>query len=109
MSHLIDNLVILPMHGSNEKVVGMRLRTFQRRRGLPVKPFSKERSGRIWKFAKILAKATEVLRSREEEDQWLDRPAIGLDRRRPIDLLETPAGMVPVADFLRRLKYGVYV
>lgn len=108
-SHLIDNLAILRMHGSLEKAVGMSLRTFQRRKGSPAKPLSKDQSGRIWKFAEILAKATEVLGSREEAEQWLERPAIGLNQRRPIDLLETPAGVELVENFLRRLEYGVYV
>jgi uncharacterized protein (DUF2384 family) len=40
--------------------------------------------------------------------QWLGRPAIGLDQRRPIDLLGTPAGVELVEDYLQRLEYGVY-
>ena len=38
----------------------------------------------------------------------LERPAIGLDQRRPIDLLATPAGAKLVEDFLSRVEYGVY-
>jgi putative toxin-antitoxin system antitoxin component (TIGR02293 family) len=49
-----------------------------------------------------------VLGSQEEAEQWLERPAIGLDQRRPLDLLATPAGVQIVEDFLRRLEYGVY-
>jgi putative toxin-antitoxin system antitoxin component (TIGR02293 family) len=108
LSYLLDNLAILRMQGSLEKAVGISLRTFQRRRNSPAKPLSKEQSGRIWKFAEILAKATEVLGSREEAEQWLERPAIGLNQRCPIDLLETPAGVELVENFLRRLEYGVY-
>ena len=87
----------------------MSLRTFQRRKNTPAKPLNKEQSGRTWKFAEILAKATEVLGSQEEAEQWLERPAIGLNQRRPIDLLETPAGMELVEDYLMQLEYGVYV
>ena len=46
--------------------------------------------------------------SQEEAEEWLRRPAMGLDQRRPIDLLATPAGVELVEDFLGRLKYGVY-
>jgi putative toxin-antitoxin system antitoxin component (TIGR02293 family) len=60
------------------------------------------------KFAEVLAKATAVFGSREEAEQWLERPAIGLDQRRPIDLLATPAGAKIVKDFLTRMKFGVY-
>jgi putative toxin-antitoxin system antitoxin component (TIGR02293 family) len=46
--------------------------------------------------------------SREEAEQWLDRPQTGLDQRRPIDLLQTPAGADLVRDLLTRLEHGVY-
>lgn len=109
LTHLVDNLVIRHDPTSLERAVGMSLRTFQRRKGAPEKPLNPEQSGRTWKFAGILAKATAVLGSQEEAERWLERPAIGLDRRRPIDLLATPAGAEMVERFLRRLEYGVYV
>jgi putative toxin-antitoxin system antitoxin component (TIGR02293 family) len=56
----------------------------------------------------ILAKATRVLGSQEEAEQWLKRPAIGLNRRRPIDLLTTRVGAKLVEIYLGRLEYGVY-
>jgi putative toxin-antitoxin system antitoxin component (TIGR02293 family) len=108
LSHLVDNLVILQRTTSLEKAVGMSLRTFQRRKDAPTKPLSQEQSGRTWKFAEILAKATAVFGSQEEAEQWLARPAIGLNQRRPIDLLATPAGVELVEDFLERLEHGVY-
>jgi putative toxin-antitoxin system antitoxin component (TIGR02293 family) len=86
----------------------MSLRTYQRRRDMPSKPLSQEQSARIWKFAAVLVKATKVFGSREAAEQWLERPAIGLDHRRPIDLLTTPAGLALVEDHLTRLEYGVY-
>ena len=64
----------------------MSVRTYQRRKDTPSKPLSQEQSGRTWKFAEILAKATDVLGSQADAEQWLGRPAIGLDQRRPIDL-----------------------
>ena len=108
LTHLIDNLVSLRDPASIEKAVGISRRTFQRRKVAPRKPLSQEQSGRTWKFAEILAKATAVLGSQEEAEQWLERPAVGLDRRLPIDLLATPAGVRIVEDFLERLEYGVY-
>jgi putative toxin-antitoxin system antitoxin component (TIGR02293 family) len=108
LRHLVDNLLVLRKTASLEKAVGMSLRTFQRRREAPSKPLNAEQSGRAWKFASVLAKATAVLGSQEEAEQWLERPATGLDQRRPIDLLATPAGIELVEDFLQRLEYGVY-
>lgn len=108
LRHLVDNLRVLGKTASLEKAVGMSLRTFQRRSEAPAKPLNAEQSGRAWKFASILARATAVFGSQEEAEQWLERPAIGLDQRRPIDLLATPAGTELVEDFLQRLEYGVY-
>ena len=108
LRYLLDNLLILKKTGPLERAVGMSLRTFQRRKSAPARPLSQEQSGRAWKFAEILAKATSVLGSQQEAEQWLERPAIGLDRRRPIDLLATPAGVELVETFLERLEYGVY-
>ena len=105
---LVDSVALLRDPALLEKAVGVSLRTLQRRRGERAKRLSQEQSGRAWKFAEILAKATAVLGARAEAEQWLERPAIGLDGRRPIDLLATPAGVEILEDHLERLDYGVY-
>jgi putative toxin-antitoxin system antitoxin component (TIGR02293 family) len=61
------------------------------------------------KFAEILAKATELFGSLQEAEHWLARPAIGLNRQRPVDLLATPAGVELVETFLSQIEFGVYV
>lgn len=108
LDHLVGTLVVIGKNESLEKAVGMSLRTWQRRKDTPSKPLSQEQSGRTWKFAEILAKATDIFGSQAEAEQWLERPAVGLDQRRPIDLLATPAGVELVEDHLDRLEYGVY-
>jgi len=108
LTYLVDSLVLLRDPVSLEKAVGVSLRTLQRRKADPTKLLSPEQSGRAWKFAEILAKATAVLGSRTEAEQWLERPAIGLDQRRPIDLLATTAGVEIVENHLERIAYGVY-
>ena len=110
LEHLVRYVSILrvPHHGNLEKAVGISLRTYQRKKDALGKPLSPEQSGRTWKFAEILARATEVFGSQNEAEQWLERPAIGLDQRRPIDLLSSPAGVETIEDHLTRLEYGVY-
>ena len=108
LDHLVGNLVVIGKNETLEKAVGMSLRTWQRRKDTPSKPLSQEQSGRAWKFAEILAKATDIFGTQAEAEQWLERPAVGLDQRRPIDLLGTPAGIELVEDHLDRLEYGVY-
>ena len=63
----------------------------------------------MWKFAEILAKAIKVFGTQEAAEKWLERPAFGLERRRPIDLLATPAGAEMVKTYLGQIEYGVYV
>ena len=49
-----------------------------------------------------------MLGSQDEAEQWLERPAIGLNQERPVDLLTMPAGVKLVEDYLGRLEYDVY-
>jgi putative toxin-antitoxin system antitoxin component (TIGR02293 family) len=108
LRYLVTNLIVLQTTESFGKAVGMSLRTYQRKQGGDAKALSSEQSGRAWKFAEVLSRATAVFGSQEEAEHWLERPAIGLDQRRPIDLLATPAGVEMVEDHLTRLEYGVY-
>jgi putative toxin-antitoxin system antitoxin component (TIGR02293 family) len=107
LSSLVDKLHIIGV-GDASKALGMSLRTLQRHKNTPVVHLDVQQSGRAWKFAEILAKATRVLGSQDEAEQWLSHPAIGLDQKRPIDLLTTPAGVNLVEDYLGRLEYDVY-
>ena len=43
-----------------------------------------------------------------EAEQWLVTPALGLDGRKPIDLMSTRAGGEMVKAHLTRMDYGVY-
>jgi putative toxin-antitoxin system antitoxin component (TIGR02293 family) len=94
------------------EALGMSLRTLQRRRGDRDRDrdraLSPEQSGRAWKFAELLGRATAAFGSREDALIWLQRPAMALDGRRPIDLLRTPAGAEIVDDHLIRVEHGVY-
>jgi putative toxin-antitoxin system antitoxin component (TIGR02293 family) len=107
LSRLIEKLHIIGVNEASE-ALGMSLRTLQRHKSAPVVRLDVPQSGRTWKFAEILAKATRVLGSQDEAEQWLKRPAIGLEQQRPVDLLTTPAGVKLVEDYLGRLEYGVY-
>jgi len=90
------------------RAVGVSLRTVQRRTKAPGTRLSQEQSGRTWKFAEILAKATGVFGDQTAAENWLAKPAMALDERRPIDLLSSPAGVEMVEQLLGRLEYGVY-
>ena len=88
--------------------IGISERSFARRKAAPKTRLPVDESARLWRFAEILAQATRVFGSQGEAEQWLCRPAIGLDRRTPIDLLKTPPGARLVTEYLTRIEYGVY-
>lgn len=108
LSHLERRLMVLDV-AALEKAIGMSLRTLQRRRADPGQPLSIEQGGRVWKFAEILAKASEVMGSQRDAEEWLNEPAIGLNGYRPLDLLTTSAGAELVETYLGQIEYGVYV
>ena len=83
-------------------------RTHQRLKSDKAQKLSSEQSGRTWKFAEVLAKATALFGSQEVAEDWLTKPATALDRHTPLEMLDTPAGLEVVEDLLTRLDYGVY-
>jgi putative toxin-antitoxin system antitoxin component (TIGR02293 family) len=105
--HLLEGTSTLAQK-SIENAIGMSLRTRQRREKNPTELLSQDQTGRTWKFAEILTKAISAFGSRTAAEQWLAQPATGLDQRRPIDLLTTPAGVELVENFLGRIEYSVY-
>jgi putative toxin-antitoxin system antitoxin component (TIGR02293 family) len=108
VKHLIGNLSAIPKDEALA-AFGVSWRTIERKaRKARKKPLSPEQSGRVFKFAEVLAKATDVFGSQEKAEAWLSRPAVGLNQQRPIDLLATAAGVELVESFLTRLDYGVY-
>jgi putative toxin-antitoxin system antitoxin component (TIGR02293 family) len=104
---LVDRIHLITADEAFE-ALGVSLRTLQRHKSEPDALLDVQQSGRAWNFAGILAKATRVLGSQDEAEQWLRRPASGLDQQRPIDLLTTPAGVKLVEGYLGRLEYDVY-
>jgi putative toxin-antitoxin system antitoxin component (TIGR02293 family) len=106
--HLVDGLVLLDHEEVVTLAIGLSPRTYLRYKSDKKGHLDAEHSSRAWKFAEVLTKATSVFGSKEEAERWLARPATGLDRQRPIDLLETQTGTELVEEFLERIDYGAY-
>lgn len=107
--HLTSQVAFLATDAVLEKAIGISVRTLQRRKkDAPDAVLSVDQSNRTWKFAEILGRASEIFGSQTEAEVWLNAPAIGLDQRRPIDLLGTAVGVEAVEDYLTRIEYGVY-
>lgn len=108
LHHLVGHLAVIDVDTSLEKGIGLSRRTYQRTKETPKRLLSTDQSGRMWRFAHVLALATDVLGSQQAAEEWLATPAPALNQRRPIDLLSTPAGAEMVESLLRRIDYGVY-
>lgn len=108
LEKFVARLTVMKPSDIFEKGLGISERTFQRHKADRSGTLSAEQSSRIWSFARFLTKATSVFGSQEEAEKWMIQPAMGLDRRRPIDLLATSAGREVAEDFLGRIHYGVY-
>jgi putative toxin-antitoxin system antitoxin component (TIGR02293 family) len=108
LQRLVKGLLVIEAGDAFEKALGMSERTFQRHKATQNSTLSPEQSSRSWSFARILAKAAAVFGSQAEAESWMIRPAIGLDNRRPLDLLASGAGAEIVREFLDRLDQGVY-
>jgi putative toxin-antitoxin system antitoxin component (TIGR02293 family) len=107
MAKLFDVVMILSTDAVLE-AIGVSERSFARRKADPKTVLPVDESERLWRFAEILAQATRVFGSQAEAERWLGQPAIGLDHRKPIDLLKTHPGARLVAQYLTRIEYGVY-
>ena len=88
--------------------IGVSERSFARRKAAPKTRLPVDESERLWRFAEMLAHATRVFGSQADAEQWLERPAIGLDHRKPIDLMRTHPGARLVSEYLTRIEHGVY-
>jgi putative toxin-antitoxin system antitoxin component (TIGR02293 family) len=106
--HAVEQVGLLRDQRVFESIMAMSLRTFQRLRDQPEKRLDLSASGRLWRFAEIFARTTDLLGGHAEAEAWLAAPQMGLDQRRPIDLLATPAGAALVEELLDRMDYGVY-
>ncbi len=89
-------------------LTGLSKRTIQRRQQKPAEPLNSEQSARAFVCAKVLEQAIRVIGTPKLAEAWMSKPAIGLDGRRPIDLLDNAIGTQLVSEFLTRLEYGVY-
>lgn len=107
--HLQFHVALLATDHSLKKVIGISAKTLRsRKKNASEISLSIAQSNRTWTFTGILWRATDVLGSQTGAEAWLSLPAIGLDQRRPIDLLCTTVGVDAVENLLTRIDYGVY-
>jgi putative toxin-antitoxin system antitoxin component (TIGR02293 family) len=89
------------------QAIGVSERTLQRGKDAD-RRLDSNASDRLLRLAAITEHAIDVLGSQEEAERWLLKPALALDQRRPIDLLQSSEGTELVKALLTRMDYGVY-
>ena len=89
------------------RVLGVSVRTIDRFADLKgatrIKPVV---SDRLYRTAKIVALAEDVIEDRVQALQWLSSKQTGLGDRMPFDLIETEAGTREVEEELQRIEHG---
>lgn len=72
--------------------------------------FKPQESDRLYRFAEAFHSAVELFDGDEEAARdWMEKPAIGLGGRRPMDMLKTSAEFESLMDLIGRLEHGVVV
>jgi putative toxin-antitoxin system antitoxin component (TIGR02293 family) len=90
------------------KAIGVSVRTAHRVKTEPDKPLDARTTDGIYRLESVRAMAKEVLGSVEAANEWLMSEAMGLEFRKPIDLVSTSPGAEAVKTLLQRMRYGVY-
>lgn len=67
-----------------------------------------DESDRVFRFARIATRASDVLGSAEKARLWFHRPNRALGNILPLNLLATDAGIEQIETVLGRLEHGVY-
>ncbi|HKK18573.1 MAG TPA: antitoxin Xre/MbcA/ParS toxin-binding domain-containing protein [Opitutales bacterium] len=67
-----------------------------------------QESDRLLRYARLFARAEEVLGSAESAREWLHSPARALGYVRPLEFAETEAGARETENILGRIEHGVF-
>jgi putative toxin-antitoxin system antitoxin component (TIGR02293 family) len=108
LGSFVESFALLPK-AAVLAAIGVHERTYQRIRKDQTRARldSKVTDG-IFKLDEVRKLALEVLGSEAAAEAWLSDEAIGLENRRPIDLVRSTPGAALVKQLLQRMQYGVY-
>lgn len=103
-THLLSAFALTSQEAAD--VFHIPTRTLARRK--KTRRLGPDESDRIFRFARIASRASEVLGSEEKARLWLHRPNRALGSIPPLNLLATDAGIEQIEIVLGRLEHGVY-
>ncbi len=88
--------------------IGVSIKTLQRKRESHTR-FTLQESDRMYRIARIMAKAALVFGGDDEAREWMMEKQFILDQAIPFILMQTEAGAQEVEDALGRIASGVLV
>ncbi len=91
-------------HGELARALGVSEKTVER--GVSHGPIRPVTSDRLYRLARLIGLAAEVLLDETQAIDWLRSPQYGLGDRIPLDLISTDAGSEEVKAELMRIKFG---
>jgi putative toxin-antitoxin system antitoxin component (TIGR02293 family) len=83
--------------------ISVRMLAQRRRTGF----LSQQESERLFRVARVLARAEELFGNLEKAFRWLNSPIIVLSGATPLSLLDTEVGGKLVMDTLGRIEHGI--
>lgn len=93
-------------------VVGISRRTLSRRIQQATTDSSTRltaaQSDRLYRLARIVARAVEVFGDQVEAKQWLNEPKLALNGRSPLEVISTEPGVEQVDIMLGRIEHGIF-
>lgn len=98
------HLEISPQHITT--VLGIPPRTVARRKA--ARHLTPQESDRLYRLARAISQAVEVLGTIDKARVWLKTPNRALGGEMPLDLLDTDIGARQVEEVLLRLNYGIF-
>ena len=101
---LTKQLELSPQHFT--AVFGIPPRTIARRK--EARHLNPQESDRLYRVARVVSQAVEVLGSIDKARVWLKTPNRALGCEMPLDLLDTEIGARQVEEVLLRLNYGIF-
>ena len=94
------------------QTVGISRRTLSRRIQQAATDTSKRltaaQSDRLYRLARIVARAIEVFGDESEAKQWLNEPKLALQGQTPLEVISTEPGVQQVDIMLGRIEHGIF-
>ncbi|EGQ8060788.1 DUF2384 domain-containing protein [Vibrio parahaemolyticus] len=88
------------------KIIGVNLRTLQRKMKEPNATLSPTVSEHALMLADMVKEADEYFCDRDATLRWLNKPSLVFENETPLSLCDTKTGIILVTEEINKLKYG---